>query len=318
MTDKSAKKVCAGTTRFENTSVGIAFVIAPSLRSRCENPVIREDDNDSPNESTTMRQWDLGARPPSTSPLLGVLTNAMAHLGQSRFDQTLLDSMYPVLPAASWSVYRTGPLCEPAIFMSASHGVPDTTRDCWRAYLSGPYRSDCTLLNGTPGNDFHSQAAQISHITAQEVPPEHRAKVYEAHGMAERVSIVERQGEGALFAINFYRHQHQRPFEDAQISALEHLAPALLAMAHKHLEVWMPNAKAAQFTRLMAKLQAMHAALTPRECQVCAGMLQGLTFDGIACQLGLSVTSVKTYRNRAFARLGIHFRNELFALMLAC
>ena len=32
--------------------------------------------------------------------------------------------------------------------------------------------------------------------------------------------------------------------------------------------------------------------------------------------LGLSLPTVKTYRNRAFARLGIHFRNELFALAL--
>jgi DNA-binding CsgD family transcriptional regulator len=267
-----------------------------------------------------MRQWDISEQPTTTaSALLGVLTNAMAHLGQSRFDQTLLDSMHPVLPAASWSVYRTGPLCEPAIFMSASHGVPDTTRDCWRAYLSGPYRSDRTLLNRTQtSGPTRSTTSQISHITAQEVPPEHRAKVYEAHGVAERVSIVEPEGEGALFAINFYRHQHQRPFDDAQISAVEHLAPALLAMAHKHLDFWMPDAKAAQFTRLLAKLHAINPNLTPRECQVCAGVLQGLTFDGIACQLGLSVTSVKTYRNRAFARLGIHFRNELFALMLAC
>ena len=270
-----------------------------------------------------MRQWDLTTQPnraANTPSLLGVLANAMAHLGQSRFDQTLLDSMHPVLPAASWSVYRTGPLCEPAIFMSASHGVPDTTRDCWRAYLSGPYRSDRTLLRGTPRSDATSQMSQISqisHITAQEVPPEHRAKVYEAHGVSERVSIVEHEGKGALFAINFYRHQHQRPFNDAHISAVEDLAPALLAMAHKHLDFWMPDAKTAQFTRLIAKLQAINPALTPRECQVCAGVLQGLTFDGIACQLGLSVTSVKTYRNRAFVRLDIHFRNELFALMLA-
>ena len=199
--------------------------------------------------------------------------------------------------------------------MSASHGIPDTTRDCWRAYLSGPYRSDRTLLRGSPTSN---PTSQISHITAQEVPPEHRANVYEAHGVAERVSIVEHEGHGALFAINFYRHQHQRPFDDKHISAVENLAPALLAMAHKHLDVWMPEAKAAQFSRLIVKLQASSPALTPRECEVCAGLLQGLTFDGIASQLGLSVNSVKTYRNRAFTRLGIHFRNELFALMRSC
>ena len=57
-------------------------------------------------------------------------------------------------------------------------------------------------------------------------------------------------------------------------------------MVHKHLDFWMPNAKAAQLTRLITKLKAVDPALTPRECQVCAGVLQGLAFDGIACQLG--------------------------------
>lgn len=249
--------------------------------------------------------------------LVGVLTGAIADLGNTRFQQTLLDNVHAVLHAASCSVYRTGPSCEPVIYMSASHGVPDTTRDCWRAYLSGPYRSDRTLLRQLP---HAPQTRQISHITAQEVPDEHRARVYEAHGVAERVSIVEPQGEGSLFAINFYRHKHQKPFADAQIDALGQLAPALLALAHKHLDIRLPGlgeeSRADQLKRLTDRLQQINTTLTRREAEVCAGILQGMSFDGIACQMALSVSTVKTYRNRAFDRLGIHFRNELFALML--
>ena len=59
-----------------------------------------------------------------------------------------------------------------------------------------------------------------------------------------------------------------------------------------------------------------HPGLTERELDVCARLLQGMTQEGIACDLGLSLPTVKTYRNRAFSRLGIHFRNELFALAL--
>ena len=47
-----------------------------------------------------------------------------------------------------------------------------------------------------------------------------------------------------------------------------------------------------------------------------ARLLRGLSFDGIGADLQLSATTVKTYRNRAFERLGIHHRNELFALAL--
>lgn len=262
-----------------------------------------------------------------------VLVGAIPRLGETRFEHSLLDGVCAVLPAASCAVYRTGAFCKPAFFMSASRGIPDTTLDCWRAYLSGPYLGDRSLYRETSAR---KAASQLSHITAQEVPPEHRAKVYEAHGVAERLSIVEPQGDGALFAINFYRHRHQRPFSDAQIGAFEQLAPALLALTHKHLALrgpvlgpeagpWarpagappalppgrsgMPPAFAAE------QLRALNPALTERECEVCAGILQGLTADGIACRLGLSVPTVKTYRNRAFTRLGIHFRNELFALV---
>jgi DNA-binding CsgD family transcriptional regulator len=44
-------------------------------------------------------------------------------------------------------------------------------------------------------------------------------------------------------------------------------------------------------------------------------MLKGLTYDGIAADLGLSAATVKTYRDRAFDRLGINHRNQLFGLL---
>ena len=47
---------------------------------------------------------------------------------------------------------------------------------------------------------------------------------------------------------------------------------------------------------------------------VCARLLVGMTQDGIASDF--SVPMVKTYRNRAFYRLEIHFRNELFAFLM--
>ena len=57
--------------------------------------------------------------------------------------------------------------------------------------------------------------------------------------------------------------------------------------------------------------------LPRREREVCERLLMGWTYDGVAADLGLSAGTVKTYRDRAFERLGIHHRNELFALALA-
>jgi len=67
---------------------------------------------------------------------------------------------------------------------------------------------------------------------------------------------------------------------------------------------------------LRERLLRLQHDLTDRELDVCARVLQGMTHEGIAADLGLGVPTVKTYRNRAFARMGIHFRNELFAKVL--
>jgi DNA-binding CsgD family transcriptional regulator len=252
-----------------------------------------------------MRQWT----PSSSSSAVQVLQGLIGLMGQRDFESALLPHVHPLVPAASYSIYQTGHGCDPTRFMSASLGIPDTTRDCWNAYLSGPYRSDRTLAV----QDEAADQMVLCHITAPEVPTQHRARVYEAHGMAERVSIVQRRA-ASIFAINFYRHDHQRPFTDGQLSDFESLAPALLALTQKQIELTRPRAVRRSADEWAQQLQAQAPALTARELDVCARLLTGMTQEGIATDLGLSLPTVKTYRNRAFARLGIHFKSELFAL----
>lgn len=261
-----------------------------------------------------MRKWTCSEGAGGAVRHAQVLAGLIHQLGQPRFRSLLLESLQPLVPAASFSVYRTGRHSVPQLYLSGSLGVPDTTQDCWRAYLSGPYLHDRTLI-GETGDEAHSL---LCHLTAREVPAEHRARVYEAHGVAERVSVVQAREDG-LFAVNFYRHQHQRPFSDAQVTDFEALAPALLALARKHValaDVSLESMASEQAPSPAQRLRALQPALTPRELDVCVRLLRGMTYDGIASDLGLSVPSVKTYRNRAFDRLGIHFRNELYALLL--
>lgn len=271
-----------------------------------------------------MRSWPLPATPTPADPsphaapqLLGPLIDA---LGQPGFGAAVLQGVQAQLPAASWSVYRLG--ARPALLLSAACGVPDTTRECWCAYLSGPHRADRSF-----GADVATPPAtpQLCHLDAREAPAEHRAKVYEAHGMAERLSLAQ-GADGALLAINFYRHAHQPAFGAGTIERLATLAPALLALVRKHVALGGPAAQPASPTphgdaqadaELAARLHRLCPALTAREQSVCVRLLRGLTLDGIAADLGLALPTVKTYRQRAFARLGIHFRNELFARVLA-
>ncbi len=257
-----------------------------------------------------MRTWSpsLPAGASAHALLAARMPEVVPALGETDFGPRLLRAVAATLPVASFSIYRTG--ARPAIFTSGSLGVPDTTRDCWRAYLSGPVQHDRTFRDG------ETAPLRLCHITAGEVPPEHRAKVYDAHGVRERVSVVEREAsaDGALFAVNFYRHDGQRPLADGQLADFGEAGALLMALARKHVALAGPAAEpASPAQRLLARCPA----LTPRELAVCERLLRGMTQEGIAADLGLAVPTVKTYRNRAFGRLGIHFRSELFALVLA-
>lgn len=255
-----------------------------------------------------MRTWTPDLPAANAAALGGLVADAVPALGDEAFGVALLGALRAALPVSSLSVYRIG--ARPEICLSASLGVPDTTRECWNAYASGPILRDRTL-QPREGRTANRDSLRLCHITAIEVPAEHRAKVYEAHGVAERVSVVCEEGDDALFAVNAYRHTHARALTDSQIAEFGSLAPVLMALARKHVALAPPSPQGSA-----QRLLALQPDLTSRELDVCTRLLRGMTQDGIAADLGLSVPTVKTYRNRAFARLGIHFRSELFALML--
>lgn len=80
----------------------------------------------------------------------------------------------------------------------------------------------------------------------------------------------------------------------------------MLATVERHIAVQRQSQPAGQLLE----------RLPPRERAVCERLLKGWTHEGIAADLGIAAGTVKTYRDRAFERLGIHHRNELFALAL--
>ncbi|UUX94523.1 LuxR C-terminal-related transcriptional regulator [Aquabacterium sp. J223] len=256
-----------------------------------------------------MRTWIPDAQGPVGAAALAEL---VAQLAEPGFGATVLHFVRRIVPATSLSVYRTAVGATPVRFLGLSSRDPDTTADCWRAYVSGPHRHDRTLGQGD--TDVPGGVALVSHITAAEVPAEHRSKVYDPHGMVERVSVLRRDDDDSVFAVNFYRHRDTGPFTDREIGDFGAVAPVLLALMRKHVQLTRgADGEASPHRR---RLQALAPGMTARELDVCERLLQGMTQEGTAVDLGLSLSTVKTYRNRAFGRLGIHFRSQLFARLL--
>ena len=227
----------------------------------------------------------------------------IACIGEADFAQDALAQLNRWMPVAWWSIYRLLNDAPPTLHANASFGVPDGTLESWRAYRGGLYERDETFSEAR--EQARNSNRLLVHWHAREIPRRHRERIYSKHGLRERLSIVCRDKEEAILAVNLYRHEEQTPFTDEEIDALGSAAGLLLSCVQKHLSI--SGARSAS--------SAAFDVLTPRELDVCQRMLKGWTYDGIAADLRISAGTVKTYRDRAFDRLGINHRNQLFALM---
>ena len=253
-------------------------------------------------------------------------------IGDARFGQRVIEQLNRLMPLCWWTVYRLLDDAPPQLRLTGCLGAEDCTRTAFGAYRDGLYLHDRLLAEmrdqAGPGH------AMMAHAHARELSAEHRRRIYRRHGLSERLSLAQGALGGGLLMINLYRHQSQPAFCDDEQDALQQIGPLLLAVVARHL-AWVAPAPLAGSRApgdSLAERQAHTladnavtpvldhhalAGLTRREREVCDRLLRGWTHDGIAADLQLATTTVKTYRDRAFDRLGIHHRNQLFALVLA-
>ena len=192
------------------------------------------------------------------------------------------------------------------MYLNGAYRAADGTHDSWLAYRRGLYKRDRTF--DAARSHTRAGATVVTHWHAHEIPEAHRRAIYTRHGVRERASLVEDNGHGGVLAVNLYRHESQPAFDAQDLGMLCQWHAPLLAAIKLHLRA-VPEAPAEKASSL--------ARLPRREREVCTRLLRGMTYDGIAADLGISAGTVKTYRDRAFDRLGLHHRNELFALALA-
>lgn len=269
-------------------------------------------------------------------------------IARDDFGLRALSRLNGALPVAWWSVYKVFRDQPPTLFALGQYGVPAIALECFRVYRAGPYRHDKAFLQARDeARCAASGHAVLAHCVADDFGSVHREKIYQRHSLSERLSLVSAMpergrgghtdgrgdggGDGELLAINLYRHRAQPSFSAAEIDTVFDLAGPMMAVVRRHLDLrpgiteWAPESVASATASIATdpaplrageRLRRLCPALSEREIQVCERLLRGWTFEGIAADMRLSVTTVKTYRNRAFGRLDIHFRNQLFGLVL--
>lgn len=239
---------------------------------------------------------------------LQVIASAIGCIGAPRFGELALSELNKLMPLGWWSVYSVNRDAPPQLHLLGCHEIPDGTWESWTVYRNGLYRHDETFA--AADQVVQGASAALTHLQARDVRPDHREQIYTRHRIRERVSLVRRHSNAGMLSMNFYRHEEQPRFSDSDVERLAGMAAPLFSCVDVHL----------RSTRALvdpAPAVPNLAALTRREREVCERLLRGWTHDGVAADLGIAAGTVKTYRDRAFERLGINSRHELFALTLA-
>ncbi|HEU4651961.1 MAG TPA: helix-turn-helix transcriptional regulator [Croceibacterium sp.] len=139
-----------------------------------------------------------------------------------------------------------------------------------------------------------------------------RRQFFDEPGIVERLSLFLRHKDGWR-GLNLARHASQGPFSGQELDAVSALARLALPMP-------LARPAGARDTPLTAvQLEDRFArrcpSLTARERQVCARAALGLSVEATATSLGIARTSVVTFRQRAYRRLGATSPTELLGLV---
>jgi DNA-binding CsgD family transcriptional regulator len=268
-----------------------------------------------------MRTWNVESSTRDGHAAADAAIRLFGGIGSDCFDEVLLEAVNASVAADAVFVYRLTRDGPPRRYCSANRGKDNSTDPCWKAYREGIYLMDETF--DEVWDRVRSSSFVIGHLTAQEVRcGVHRQTIYDRHQLLDRLSVSGLEPNGDLLALNVYRRRSEGHFLDREMARFEEVSAVLLSAVRRHGDLASGTSEKAadstpaRITHFERMLQRERPELTSRELSVCARLLVGMLYEGIAADLGVGITTVKTYRKRAFERLGIHFRNELLAIAL--
>ncbi|MDO9435939.1 helix-turn-helix transcriptional regulator [Hydrogenophaga sp.] len=196
-------------------------------------------------------------------------------------------------------------------------------------------RGETRLLTADAGIQSHCElaaAARSAAQTAWERP--HRSDERGGGAVVFRIKpaipcdgvFVCDERDGVSYGLALMRTLHRGRFTETELDCLRSVAGTWLSLISKHQrllaakrQIDAGSALLGSVQEIEEKLRQMMPSLTPREAQVCARLLRGMSTPGIALDLSVREDSVATYRKRAYRRLYIGTQFELVQLFVtAC
>lgn len=246
----------------------------------------------------------------------------VGQLGTSEFPRELWEWLTALLPLCHISAGRYNQpapgLSVDSVDLLFAKGVTDprAAEYAQKSYLARHWRQDPLLPHVERLQDPQLVRIRNSDIVASD----YVADAFEPGQVTEECNLLARASDG-VYVLAVYRRAGMPPFTLEELSLLRQLEELILPLViqHARLTVSAMRSQSQSLASLFDRRVATEGIrLSPRELAICHGVLLGLSSARIAEQHGLRESSVKTYVERAFAKLGVQGRSGLYAWCLTC
>jgi DNA-binding CsgD family transcriptional regulator len=233
-------------------------------------------------------------------------SNCVRAAGTSEFGFGLLKAIKDIVEVDHCVLVNVWPRhAELSAFANRRNGAGEHLTE---AYIGGRYREDPLV------QEFVTcRVAELDKPVLRSLMPECRfneayyERFFVEPGLVDKFSLIVPDSNSTVF-LSFYRSTEMGRFSDSDKVHLFELADLLAALVSTH-------------TRLLTTPRVSrevsfkwHTMLSERERSVARLLGRGETAKTAGAMLALSPTSVVTYKQRAFAKLGIATQRELVAL----
>lgn len=243
-------------------------------------------------------------------PAFVVAAALMDAIGAEDFAARVLRALGDLFPASHCTVFALRSSGRVQAVSSASAIGEVATITAVEYMRQGFDRKDSNMVWLSRRKPGKTTQLWIGHQLAEDVPDEHYRRVcYGDPGIRERLSLLAVFADGYRVSVSLYRNLAYPDYESRDIERMAQHAPLIATAVMRHVQVTRRSpADHPPQARLMAQLSG-------RERQIITHMLDGLTTEEAAQEMGVAVTTALTYRYRAFQHLGVRSHRELLALI---
>lgn len=170
------------------------------------------------------------------------------------------------------------------------------------AYVDGWFREDPLFKRARAMDDGECAVVRLESLLP-ELGEKYVSMFFGAPGFRTKTAILVAQDSRRMI-LNLYLARDPRSVSSIP---LDSVPTELYQLIGRILATHFARLKPPEFPLPLA-------VLSERERQVCLGMLAGQKAEAIAENIGISANSVVTYRQRAYQKLGISSRGQLFSI----